>query len=210
MEISICLGELGFKKQLIMIKKSIDKERWALAQKEEKLHHINEDLQTALKKWESIYDFYFRYLDVKLDLNGKTILEIGPARISSLLYCNNYGPSFIAEPTRYEDSEHLYNEKNITFIREVYEDCESPIVDEIWLFNVLQHIVDPDLFIEKCKKNAKVIKFFEPINTPIEIHHPHSFTLDDYIKYFGDSVKLYKGSTESFHTADCVYGTYKC
>lgn len=193
-----------------MIKKSIDKKRWELAQKEEKLHHINEDIKEALKKWESIYDFYFRYLDVNLDLAGKTVLEIGPARISALLYCNNYGPSFIVEPTRYEDSEHLYDEKQISFIREIYEDCDSPKVDEIWLFNVLQHIVDPDLFIEKCKKNSKVIKFFEPINTPIEVHHPHSFSFDDYVKYFDKSVKLYVGSTETFHTADCVYGVYKC
>lgn len=193
-----------------MEKKIIDKERWDLAQKEEKLHHIHENLDEAFKKWEKIYDFYFRYLDIDLDLKGKTILEIGPARIAALLYCNNYNPSFIVEPTIYKDSEHLYSEKNITFIREIYEKCESPKVDEIWLFNVLQHIVDPDLFIEKCKKNAKVIKFFEPINTPIEVHHPHSFIFDDYVKYFGKSVKLYEGSTEVFHTADCVYGVYEC
>lgn len=193
-----------------MEKKLINKERWVLAQKEEKLHHVHEDLNEAVKKWENIYDFYFRYLNVDLDLKGKTVLEIGPARIAALLYCNNYGPSFIVEPTKYEDSEYLYNEKQISFIREVYEECDSPKVDEIWLFNVLQHIIDPDLFIEKCKKNTKVIKFFEPINTPIEVHHPHSFTLDDYTNYFGKSVKLYQGSTEIFHTADCVYGVYKC
>ena len=34
-------------------------------------------------------------------------------------------------------------------------------------------------------------------------------TFDDYVKYFGDSVKLYEGSTETFHTADCVYGVYE-
>jgi len=192
-----------------MIKKSIDKQRWAIAQEEEKLHHIHESLNDSINKWRDIYDFYFRYLNINLDLDGKTILEIGPARIPALLYCNNYGPSFIVEPTKYEDAEHLYENKPITFIRELYEECDSPVVDEIWLFNVLQHIQNPDYFIEKCKKNAKVIKFFEPINTPIEVHHPHSFTLEDYELYFGDSVKLYKGSSEKYHTADCVYGIYK-
>jgi hypothetical protein len=191
-----------------MIKKSIDKERWDLAQKEEKLHHTYENTDDSLKKWEKIYDFYFRYLKIDLNLNNKSILEIGPARVAALLYCNNYAPSYIVEPTIYDDYENLYGGKNITFIRDIYEDCESPKVDEIWLFNVLQHIVDPDIFIEKCKKNAKVIKFFEPIDTPIEVHHPHSFTYDDYKKYFGDSVNLYNGSTEIFHTANCVYGTY--
>ena len=192
-----------------MVKKSIGKDRWVIAQEEEKLHHIHESIEDSLNKWKEIYDFYFRYLKINLDLNNKTILEIGPARVSALLYCNNYGPSFIVEPTKYDDTEHLYINKDITFIRDLYEDCESPIVDEIWLFNVLQHIQDPDLFIDKCKKSAKTIKFFEPINTPIETHHPHSFTFDDYVKYFGNSVKLYKGSTEKFHTADCVYGIYE-
>lgn len=193
-----------------MIKEAINKERWLVAQDEEKLHHMHESINESINRWRNIYDFYFRYLDIDTNLKNKTILEIGPARIAALTYCNNYGSSFIVEPTIYEDTEHLYKNNPITFIREIYEDCESPVVDEIWLFNVLQHIVDPDLFIDKCKKNAKVIKFFEPINTPIEIHHPHSFTFDDYVKYFGDSVKLYKGSTEVFHTADCVYGIYKC
>jgi hypothetical protein len=192
-----------------MVKEPINKDRWVIAQEEEKLHHIHESTEDSLNKWKDIYDFYFRYLEINLDLNNKTILEIGPARVSALLYCNNYGPSFIVEPTKYDDTEHLYINKDITFIRDLYEDCESPIVDEIWLFNVLQHIQNPDLFIDKCKKSAKIIKFFEPINTPIETHHPHSFTFDDYVNYFGDSVKLYEGSTETFHTADCVYGVYE-
>lgn len=193
-----------------MIKQSINTNRWAEAQKEEKLHHTHESIEEAFIKWGGIYDFYFRYLNIDLNLKNKTILEIGPARIAALLYCNNYESAFIVEPTEYEDAIQLYSDKPITFIRETYEDCESPKVDEIWLFNVLQHIIDPDAFVEKCKKNCKVIKFFEPINTPIEIHHPHSFTFDDYIEYFGDSVKLYNGSTEKYHTADCVYGIYKC
>lgn len=193
-----------------MIKQSINISRWEEAQKEEKLHHINENIDAAIIKWKDIYNFYFRYLKIDLDLKNKSILEIGPARIAGLLYCDNYNPSFIVEPTEYEDTGEIYLNKPITFIREIYENCESPKVDEIWLFNVLQHIVDPDTFVEKCKKNAKLIKFFEPIDTPIEIHHPHSFTFDDYVKYFGDSVKLYKGSTEKYHTADCVYGIYEC
>jgi hypothetical protein len=193
-----------------MVKESINKDRWELAQKEEKLHHINDNLDLSLIKWREIYDFYFRYLNVDTNLENKKILEIGPAKIPALIYCTNYDSSYIVEPTIYENTDYLYKDKPITFIRELYEECESPKVDEIWLFNVLQHILNPDVFVDKCKKSSKIIKFFEPINTPIEVHHPHSFTYDDYVKYFGDSVNFYKGSTEIFHTADCVYGIYKC
>lgn len=193
-----------------MKKTAIDKERWDLAQIEEKLHHIHESNEVAYEKWFNIYSFYFRYLDINPNLNNKSIMEIGPARFSALLYCNNFSNSYIIEPTIYKDSEKLYDEKPIKFIRETYEECDSPYVDEIWLFNVLQHIIDPDKFIDKAKKNCKIIRFFEPINTPIEVHHPHSFSQNDYINYFGDSVKFYKGGTEIYHTANCVYGSYKC
>ena len=153
-----------------MVKEPINKDRWVIAQEEEKLHHIHESTEDSLNKWKDIYDFYFRYLEINLDLNNKTILEIGPARVSALLYCNNYGPSFIVEPTKYDDTEHLYINKDITFIRDLYEDCESPIVDEIWLFNVLQHIQNPDLFIDKCKKSAKIIKFFDSLKYSINYY----------------------------------------
>jgi len=93
----------------------------------------------------------------------------------------------------------------------MYEECESPKVDEIWLLNLMQHVKDPDLLIEKAKKNSRVIRFFEPINLPTDNQHPFSFSENDYKEYFGDCVKIYNSIGEkNFHTATCAYGVYEC
>lgn len=192
-----------------MIKNRITQERWERAQKEEMRHHIDKTILESFNFYNKLYGQYFEYLNIEKNLNGKKILEIGPARISSLLFCENYGDSYIVEPSIFLDTDDLYRNLPITFIRDSYEECDSPIVDEIWLLNVLQHVLDPDLIVEKAKKFSNIIRFFEPINTPVEEHHPHSFTLDDYISYFGDSVKLYHGNNYSFHIAECAYGVFK-
>ena len=71
--------------------------------------------------------------------------------------------------------------------------------------------VNPDELIEKAKKYAKVIRFFEPIDLPTNLEHPFTFSADDYRKYFGDSVKIYSSIGEpNFHGATCVYGVYNC
>lgn len=192
-----------------MVKQEITKERWEQAQIGEKKCHDVIDLKQYYAYYEFMYNEYFKYLSLDKDLNNKSILEIGPAKISGLLFCSNYKKSYIVEPTKYDDVDHLYEDKDIIFIRDTYEDCESPVVDEIWLLNVLQHVVNPDLFIEKCKKHAKKIVFFEPIDTAINNEHPFSFSEEDYRKYFGDSVTLYNGGRSEFHTAKCVYGIFE-
>ena len=76
---------------------------------------------------------------------------------------------------------------------------------------VMQHVKNPDVLIEKAKKYAKVIRFFEPIDCPTNLEHPFTFSADDYRKYFGDSVKIYSSIGEpNFHGATCVYGVYNC
>jgi hypothetical protein len=87
------------------------------------------------------------------------------------------------------------------------EEIEIPKCDEIWLLNVMQHVIDPDLFIAKCKEAAKLIRFFEPIDWPIEIYHPHTFTFEWYQKHFKDA-KLYNGNLPNFHEAKCAYGIW--
>lgn len=192
-----------------MSKTKITEEKWFEAQTEEKKYHIHESLERSINFYKNLYGHYFSYLNINKNLEGKTILEIGPAKISALIFCENYNPSYIVEPIVFNDVSELYKNLPITFIRDMFEKCEPPIVDEIWLLNVMQHVLDPDTLIEKAKKHSKIIKFFEPINTGIYVHHPHSFTLDDYKSYFGNCVQYYGGHNSNFHTAECAYGIYQ-
>lgn len=194
-----------------MLKQSISQERWEQAQEGEKLHHNNQDLNYLYNHYGAAYEYYFKYLNIDKDLNGKSIIEIGPAKFASLLYCTNYEKSYIVEPSIYDDVKGYYENKNLVFIHDLYESCDSPTVDEIWLFNLMQHVKNPDALIEKAKAHSKIIRFFEPIDLPTNLEHPFSFSEDDYKQYFGDCVKIYTSIGERpFHEAKCAYGVYHC
>lgn len=192
-----------------MLKDKISEDRWKEAQNGELACHVHESVESSYKNYESAYKYYFKYLDINPDLNGKSIIEVGPARIAALLFCEKYSKSYIVEPIAYDGVSYLYEGKDIEFIRESFENCEIPKCDEVWLLNVLQHVKDPDVFVETAKRSADIIRFFEPINTEVNNEHPFTFSLEDYKYYFGECVKHYTHSGEPFHTADCAYGVYK-
>lgn len=194
-----------------MLKIPITQERWEEAQIGEKKFHDVLNNQESYLNYKESYKNYFKYLNINPDLKGKSIIEIGPAKFAGLLYCENYSKSYIVEPTPYDDIDTYYEGKNIEFVRELYEDCDSPKVDEVWLFNLMQHVKNPDALIEKAKNHANVIRFFEPIDLPTNLEHPFTFSADDYRKYFGSCVKIYNSIGEhNFHGATCAYGVYNC
>lgn len=193
-----------------MLKEKISLDRWNSAQVGEREHHIHESVADSYNNYKSAYKYYFKYLGIETDQRGKSILEIGPARIAASLFIENYSKVFLVEPCEYHETSHLYSEKDIFFIRRPYETCEHESVDEIWMLNLLQHVIDPVGLIEKAKKRSKVIRFFEPIDTQINNEHPHSFSEDDFKKSFGDCVKIYNYIGEPFHTARCAYGVFNC
>tara|TARA_R110002153_G_C13168893_1_gene483884 strand:+ start:95 stop:703 length:609 start_codon:yes stop_codon:yes gene_type:complete len=188
--------------------KIISHERWVQAQNQERKEHLL-DFDTAKNHYKTAYGHYFSYLNIEKDLKNKSILEIGPAKIAGLLFCENYKDSFIIEPTIYDDCLPFYDQE-ITFIHEAAETCDMPHVDEVWLLNILQHTINPSLIIERCKKYSNTIKFFEPINTGINTAHPHSFTLEYYKEKFGENVNHYVGGTikRAFHGHECAYGVW--
>jgi len=191
----------------------ITDKRWDEAQKAERECH-DKFLKSAgfdhvKDHYKATYQKYFKYLDIDpICLDGLTIIEIGCADFPALEYCN-VDKGILVEPLpsdiliqMVDYYEHLY------LIQSKCEDIELPQADEIWLLNVMQHVQDPDKFIENCKKAAKVIRFFEPIEWPIEIYHPHTFTHAYYLKHFPEAVR-YEGTDREFHTARCSYGVHR-
>ena len=197
-----------------MIKEPVSDERWFATQPGEKAGHVVDPIGISYEKYKIAYNYYFEYLNINnADLQKKSIAEIGCARISSLFFCNNYSKSYVIEPTYYPEADKYFEGKDIVKIHERAEQCDFPKVDEVWMFNVLDHVQNPDLIIEKAKQNSKIIRFFEPIDCGTNLEHPFSFSLNDYKKYFGDCVKLYtcpnkEHPSKMFHGADCAYGVY--
>ena len=193
------------------MKNPISLERWEEAQIGEKIYHVQEPIEMSYEHYRNTYSNYFKYLDIDQDLAGKKIMEIGPGRISGLLFCSNYNTSYVVEPTEYDGIDHLYVNKKIEIIKERLEDAVLPDVDEVWIFNLMQHVQDPDLLVKKCKEKSKIIRFFEPIDLPTNTEHPFTFSKNDFVEYFGDCVKDFEPSgIPGFHGARCVYGIYRC
>jgi hypothetical protein len=186
----------------------ITKKRWQDAQKAERKMHTFQEAE-GIEHYHSTYRHYFRFVQLGFDLGGLSVIEIGPADFPALRHCKNYS-GIIIEPMPSEILKKFCDSAGVQLITEPLEEiADLPEVTEIWLFNVMQHIIDPDKFVQKCKEVAKRIRFFEPINYPVSEYHPHTYTEEDFKGWFGDCVQAYKGgSVQGFHEADCVYGVF--
>lgn len=193
-----------------------DRSIWENAQKGEINHHSDSfDLnEKNFNHYLHVYAKVFGLVqpEFNFDINGKSIMEIGPGVFSAMLYCKNINkPCYVVEPLQMPANViEQYADKPITFLNGTVEELDLPSVDEVWVFNVMQHIWQPDVFVEKLKRAAKKIVFFEPINTPKDQMHIQTYGIDSFKEFFGDdTVKLYQGgSIPNFHTADCAYGIW--
>lgn len=184
----------------------ITKDRWQEAQIAERKQHTF-SYKEGFFYYKNSYDNYFDFLGINYDQSGKTIIEIGCADFPALEHCT-FKKGYVVEPMPSEILEKIAKYKNLTIINKPVEEIVLPKSDEVWLFNVMQHIIDPDLFILNCKNSANVIRFFEPINYGTCVYHPHDYTLEDFIGWFGSCVKKYEDKIMLFHEADCAYGSW--
>lgn len=184
---------------------SIGLDIWQAAQIEERKFHT-EGFHEGREHYGLSYDQYFEYLGIDKDLQGKNIIEIGPADFPALAYCRNLGECAVIEPM---PSENL-KLSGLKIITDVAEDVEYE-ADEVWLMNVLQHVIDPNKIVERAKRQSKVVRFFEPINYGVDVCHPWNLTLEMFKGWFGDCVKYYPFNKDAFrfHTWECAYGVYE-
>ena len=162
------------------------------------------------------------------NLQKENIIEVGCADYPALSYCKNFHYGFIIEPMSSEylvriidnhnqimmSSANYPEDNKLLLITKTVEEMdmqEFPVDSEVWLFNVMQHILDPQIFLDKLKSVAKTIRFFEPINTDISVCHPQAYTLEYFQEQFGDCVKHYphNPTAVNFHTWECAYGVWE-
>lgn len=186
---------------------AITKERWLQAQEAERNCHQS-DFSSGFQHYRIVYKHTFRYLGMSFDQNGKRILEVGPADFPALAYCHNYR-GVIVEPMPSPHLSDICREREIEVLTNPVEEIDLPQVDEAWIFNVLQHVIDPDLLVEKCKEAASVVRYFEPVDYPTCEYHPHTFSEADFIRWFGETKRYTDRGVERFFDADCCYGNWK-
>jgi glycosyltransferase involved in cell wall biosynthesis/2-polyprenyl-3-methyl-5-hydroxy-6-metoxy-1,4-benzoquinol methylase len=156
---------------------------------------------------------YARHMNIKqdyysFDVEGKSILDIGGGPSSMLLKTINLKKGKVIDPIEYPKwTIERYNSKNIDVLVDIGENVNEEGWDEVWIYNCLQHVIDPQKIIENAKKSAKVLRIFEWINIPPHDGHPHCLTkenLDAWIGGSGNTTQL----AETGCWGECYYGEF--
>lgn len=143
---------------------------------------------------------YARYMGLQQShysflVNGARILDIGGGPVSMLLKCSDRGKSAVLDPLLGSFPKWVrerYKKAGIAMLAMRGEDQSLSDFDEAWVYNVLQHVDDPELVIANARKAAKLVRLFEWIDIPAYDGHPHELKAADLSRWLseGDSRTL--------------------
>lgn len=121
-----------------------------------------------------------------IDAKGMYILDIGGGPISLLLKCNNLAYGKVVDPCPYPAwVAERYAEARIDYVKKSGESIDDSGFDEVWIYNVLQHVEDPELIIKNALRAGKVLRIFEWIDIPPHEGHPHMLTAEKLDEWIG-------------------------
>ena len=142
------------------------------------------------------------------NVNNKRILDIGGGPSSMLLKTTNLKQGKVVDPIEYPFwTKVRYAYKNIDVQVAPGEDIIDTGWDEVWIYNCMQHAIDPAKIINNAKKAAPVLRIFEWIDVPAHDGHPHELTesnLNEWIGSKGRVVQL----AESGCFGKAYYGVF--
>jgi hypothetical protein len=183
----------------------IDKDRWLQAQSQEIYCAINN-----IEELKFNFNWYFAFFGDTHYINNWKVAEIGCSTYPMASFFPNMQVTGVDPlfPQFNADVKSYWHNNNITSVAEPFEEWNvTERYDEVWFINCLQHVMDPDLCMEKAKSIADRVRVFEPIKWPTDMLHPHTFTMEFFEKHFPETrLSFYKGGTvPEFHESDCCY-----
>jgi hypothetical protein len=165
-----------------------------------------------------------RVTPYSLSIGGRRILDIGGGPSSMLLQVSDHGGSKVIDPIEWPSwTIDRYKSHNIEFEQLTGEEINETGWDEVWIYNCLQHTIDPGKIIENAKKAAPVLRIFEWLDIPAHDGHPQELTknlLDEWIGQSGSTTHVTNGPyVEYFNNnlllcnsqgigAHCYYGWF--
>jgi hypothetical protein len=112
------------------------------------------------------------------DVSDKSVIDIGCGPFS-LLQRHPARYACALDPIDYQDLEAAYDERGINRLKITGEDLTDHYghFDEAWIYNCLQHVIDPSVILRNAIAAADCVRLFEWINMPPCQGHPHMLTL---------------------------------
>lgn len=138
------------------------------------------------------------------DVFNKRILDIGGGPSSMLLKCLNLKEGKVVDPIDYPQwTVDRYSLKNISVQVDIGENVDEYGWDEVWIYNCMQHAVDPQKIINNAKRAAPVLRLFEWIDVPAHDGHPHELTEKNLNEWIGS-----RGMTTYLSESGCFGKAY--
>lgn len=136
-----------------------------------------------------------------IDLEGKSVLDVGCGPVSLLLRSHNGKRKVGIDPLDYgEGVRQVYSAREVELLKMPAEEMRfaDGTFDEVWMYNCLQHVYDPDMILQKIQKVGKRVRIFEWLDIPAHEGHPHELTEAWFVKHMGLSKEQYR--ITQFHT----------
>jgi 2-polyprenyl-3-methyl-5-hydroxy-6-metoxy-1,4-benzoquinol methylase len=151
---------------------------------EDKQRHYAERMG-LVKLGDARHSFYY-------DLRGVSVLDVGGGPVSLLLKCHKRGKCKVIDPGQYPKwIAERYKCAEIEYAQAKGEDIDDTGYDEVWIYNVLQHVDDPVAIIENAKKAGKIIRVFEWLEIGVAPGHPHNLLEGKMNEWFGGEGKVF-------------------
>ena len=133
---------------------------------------------------------------------GKSVVDIGGGPVSLLLKCTNVRGT-VVDPFNYPAwVASRYLTAGIRVVTVKAEEFDETGFDEVWIYNLLQHVDDPKKVVAKARRAGRALRVYDWLNIPRQGPHRHVLTkemLDE----------LYKGcgTVEQVDWGSGTYGT---
>jgi hypothetical protein len=138
------------------------------------------------------------------EVGNKRILDIGGGPTSMLLKCKDLVCGKVVDPIWYPQwTADRYAMKNIVVGVYPGEDVYETDWDEVWIYNCMQHAIDPQKIIDNAKRAAPILRLFEWIDVPAHDGHPHELTESNLNEWIGQ-----KGSVIQLAESGCYGKAY--
>jgi hypothetical protein len=130
----------------------------------------------------------------QFDLFGRSVLDLGGGPSSLLLKTVNAGQRTVVDPL--EIPKWVYKRYMTAGIKlcrmhaEVFR-TDPGIYDEVWIYNTLQHVDDPEQVLWTARKAAPFLRLFEWIDVPAHEGHPHELSQESLDLWIGDVGELW-------------------
>ena len=140
------------------------------------------------------------YTDMRIPLNGESVLDIGGGPSSILLKCENVKGT-VVDPCDYPEwVAQRYKEAGIEYLKIKGEDIDTTKrYDEVWIYNCLQHTLNPKKIVKNALKVGKLVRIFEWIDMRVVPGHPHSLHREELEEWLGGQGKVVKLSDRGLY-----------